>query len=49
MVGIKAYGGYVPRRRLPRKVILENGSWFNGALKAYNKGERSMCNWDEDA
>ena len=49
MVGIKAYGGYVPRRRLPRTVILENVSWFNGALKAYSKGERSMCNWDEDA
>ncbi len=49
MVGIKAYGGYVPRRRLPRGVIVEANGWFNSALKAYSKGERSMCNWDEDA
>ncbi|MDA1097689.1 MAG: OB-fold domain-containing protein [Proteobacteria bacterium] len=49
MVGIKAYGGYVPRRRLPRSVIVEANGWFNSALKAYSKGERSMCNWDEDA
>lgn len=48
MIGIKAYGGYVPRRRLPRQVIVEANSWFNPGLKAYAKGERSMCNWDED-
>ena len=48
MIGIKAYGGYVPRRRLPRQVIVEANSWFNAGLKAYAKGERSMCNWDED-
>jgi hydroxymethylglutaryl-CoA synthase len=49
MVGIKAYGGYVPKRRLPRSVIVEANGWFNSALKGYSKGERSMCNWDEDA
>ncbi|HZD26420.1 MAG TPA: 3-oxoacyl-[acyl-carrier-protein] synthase III C-terminal domain-containing protein, partial [Alphaproteobacteria bacterium] len=49
MIGIKAYGGYVPRRRLARKTIVEANSWFNAALKAYSKGERSMCNWDEDS
>ncbi|MBL6954349.1 MAG: hydroxymethylglutaryl-CoA synthase family protein [Alphaproteobacteria bacterium] len=49
MVGIKAYGGYVPRRRLPRSVIVEANGWFNSGLKGYSKGERSMCNWDEDA
>ena len=49
MVGITAYGGYVPRRRLPRSVIVEANGWFNSALKGYSKGERSMCNWDEDA
>ena len=48
MIGIKAYGGYVPRRRLPRQVIVEANSWFNAGLKAYSKGERSICNWDED-
>ena len=49
MIGIKAYGGYVPRRRLQRAAIVEANSWFNAGIKAYAKGERSMCNWDEDA
>ena len=49
MIGIKAFGGYVPRRRLSRKAITEANAWFNPALRAYSKGERSMCNWDEDA
>jgi hydroxymethylglutaryl-CoA synthase len=49
MVGVVAYGGYVPRLRLSRKAVVEANSWFNSALKAYSKGERSMCNWDEDA
>ncbi|MDE0945128.1 MAG: OB-fold domain-containing protein [Alphaproteobacteria bacterium] len=49
MVGIKAFGGYVPRRRLPRSVIVEANGWFNAGIKGYSKGERSMCNWDEDA
>ena len=49
MVGIKAYGGYVPRRRIQRQVMVEANGWFNPALKAYAAGERSMCNWDEDS
>jgi hydroxymethylglutaryl-CoA synthase len=49
MIGIEAYGGYVPRRRLPRKVIVEANAWFNSGIKALAKGERSMCNWDEDS
>lgn len=49
MVGIVAYGGYVPRLRLSRKAVVEANSWFNPGLKAYAKGERAMCNWDEDA
>ena len=48
-VGIKAYGGYVPRRRLQRQAIVAANAWFNPALKAYASGERSMCNWDEDS
>ena len=49
MVGITAFGGYVPRLRLQRSAMVEANGWFNAALKAYGKGERSMCNWDEDA
>jgi 3-hydroxy-3-methylglutaryl CoA synthase len=48
MVGISAFGGYVPRRRLQRKAIAEANGWFNSGIKGYAKGERSMCNWDED-
>ncbi|HXY89724.1 MAG TPA: 3-oxoacyl-[acyl-carrier-protein] synthase III C-terminal domain-containing protein [Xanthobacteraceae bacterium] len=47
MFGILAYGAYLPRLRLSRKAIADANSWFNPALKA-QKGERTMCNWDED-
>jgi len=49
MAGLVAFGGYVPRLRLSRKAVVEANSWFNAGLKAYAKGERAMCNWDEDA
>jgi 3-hydroxy-3-methylglutaryl CoA synthase len=49
MVGITAFGGYVPRLRLQRAAIVEANGWFNSGLKAYGRGERAMCNWDEDA
>jgi 3-hydroxy-3-methylglutaryl CoA synthase len=47
--GILSFGAYIPRLRLQRKSIVEANSWFNPALKAQAKGERSMANWDEDA
>jgi len=49
MRGITAYGGYVPRLRLQRAAMVEANSWFNKGLKGLAKGERSMCNWDEDS
>jgi hydroxymethylglutaryl-CoA synthase len=49
MPGIIAYGGYVPRLRLQRKSMAEANAWFNPGLAAYAKGERAICNWDEDA
>ena len=49
MVGIIAFGGYVPRLRLSRRAIVEANAWFNPGLKSLAKGERSMCNWDEDS
>ena len=49
MAGIVAYGAYVPRLRLSRTAAVEANSWFNAGLKGLAKGERSMCNWDEDS
>jgi hydroxymethylglutaryl-CoA synthase len=48
-VGILAYGAYLPRLRLARKSVADANAWFNPALKGLAKGERTMCNWDEDA
>ena len=48
-VGIHAFGGYVPRLRLARSAIAEANAWFNPALRNLGRGERSMCNWDEEA
>ena len=48
-IGIHAYGGYVPRLRLARAAIASAHSWFNPSLQGLGKGERAICNWDEDA
>jgi len=48
-IGITGYGAYIPRLRLQRASIVEANAWANAALKAYGKGERSICNWDEDS
>ncbi len=47
--GIVAFGAYIPRRRLQRKVIADTHGWFNPGLAGLAKGERAMANWDEDA
>src|SRR5216683_1888727 len=49
MAGIASYGGYIPRLRLSRQAIVAANSWANPALRSHAKGERAMCNWDEDA
>ncbi|MBW2515888.1 MAG: SDR family NAD(P)-dependent oxidoreductase, partial [Deltaproteobacteria bacterium] len=49
MVGITSYGAYIPRFRLERTAIFEAMGWFAPALMMVAQGERSMCNWDEDA
>jgi len=48
-IGITGFGAYIPRLRMQRASIVEANAWANAALKAYAKGERSMCNWDEDS
>jgi 3-hydroxy-3-methylglutaryl CoA synthase len=49
MIGITAYGAYIPRLRLNRMSIVQGMGWFAPAIMMVAQGERSMCNWDEDA
>src|SRR4029079_2924273 len=49
MVGIVAYGAYVPRLRLQREAVYDANKWFAAGLRGLAKGERSMANWDEDS
>jgi len=49
MIGISSYGGYIPRLRLERMGIFQSMGWFAPATVMVAQGERSMCNWDEDA
>ncbi len=49
MTGITAYGAYIPRRRLQRKVVAAANAWVAPGLVGGAKGERAMANWDEDA
>lgn len=47
--GIVSCGAYIPMLRLPRALIATANDWMNPALNALARGERSVCNWDEDA
>ena len=47
--GISGFGAYIPQARLQRAVIAEANAWFDASLKSLGRGERSMCNWDEDS
>lgn len=49
MVGITAYGGYVPRLRLSRQAIHAANKWFAAGLGGQAKGEKAIGNWDEDS
>ncbi len=48
MVGITAFGAYLPRMRLQKQVIADANAWFDPGLKGLSKGEKAICNWDED-
>lgn len=47
--GILGWGAYIPLLRLPRERIVEHTAWLNPGLRAQGRGERAICNWDEDA
>ena len=49
MTGLVSYGAYLPRRRLERMAIMSQMMWFAPGLIMAAQGERTMCNWDEDA
>lgn len=49
MIGITAYGAYVPRLRLQKKAMAQANAWLAPNLMGKAKGERSFGNWDEDA
>ncbi len=49
MRGIISFGGYIPKPRLDRMAIYEQMGWMVPALVMTAQGERSFCNWDEDA
>jgi 3-hydroxy-3-methylglutaryl CoA synthase/NAD(P)-dependent dehydrogenase (short-subunit alcohol dehydrogenase family)/putative sterol carrier protein len=49
MIGITSFGAYIPRLRLDRMAIVQQMGWFAPAIMMVAQGERSMCNWDEDA
>lgn len=48
-VGITGYGAYLPRLRLQRASVAAANAWFDSSLQSLAKGERTMCNWDEDS
>ncbi len=48
MVGIRSYGGYVPRYRLARKKIFEGMGWINTANIGLARGDKAVANVDED-
>lgn len=49
MIGITSYGGYIPRLRLNRMVIVQNMAWYFPVIMAVAQGEKAVANWDEDA
>jgi len=49
MLGITGYGAYLPKMRLQKQVIANANAWFDSGLKGLAKGEKAICNWDEDA
>ena len=49
MVGIAGFGGYIPKLRLNRMQIFQAMGWFAPGIMMVAQGERSVCNWDEDA
>ncbi|SHF42867.1 3-hydroxy-3-methylglutaryl CoA synthase [Desulfacinum infernum DSM 9756] len=48
MIGVTAYGAYVPRYRLERKAVAKAMAWINPAVWGLAGGEKAVANVDED-
>ena len=48
MIGITAYGGYVPRLRLSRQAAAQANAWYAPQFGG-RKGTRAFAHWDEDS
>lgn len=49
MIGITAYGAYVPRLRIARRTIVDANAWYASGLAGKAKGTRALANHDEDS
>lgn len=49
MVGIRSYGGYIPRYRINRMLIFGSMGWINPANMLLAQGEKAVGNADEDS
>ena len=49
MVGIRSYGGYVPRYRLNKMIVFGGMGWINPANIMNAQGEKAVANFDEDS
>ncbi|MDB5702353.1 MAG: hypothetical protein JWL66_2552 [Sphingomonadales bacterium] len=49
VLGITAYGAYVPRLRIDRAHIAAAHKWAVPGLRGQAKGSRAFTSWDEDA
>ena len=49
MLGIVAYGAYIPRLRLSRKAVVQANAWYAPQFAPKAKGTRALANWDEDS
>jgi 3-hydroxy-3-methylglutaryl CoA synthase/uncharacterized OB-fold protein len=47
-VGIKSFGVCLPRLRMSRGAIADAHAWALPSLRGLGKGEKAICNWDED-
>lgn len=48
-VGILSHGAYLPRLRLARAAIAQSTGWLSQGAAKRTRGERTICNWDEDS
>jgi 3-hydroxy-3-methylglutaryl CoA synthase len=48
-IGITGFGAFIPRLRLDRAAAVAATSWADPGLRGLGRGERAICDWDEDS